>query len=67
MIGEAEAVGFLRTKPVGLIWGVGKAFAATLARDGITEIGQLQQMDEIDPAPLRHDGKTALFPGARHR
>ncbi|MDO6963713.1 DNA polymerase IV [Rhizobium alvei] len=48
VIGEAEAVEFLRTKPVGLIWGVGKAFAATLARDGITEIGQLQQMDEID-------------------
>ena len=28
------------------IWGVGKAFAAHLAADGITMIGQLQEMDE---------------------
>jgi len=46
VIGEAEAVEFLRERPVTLIWGVGKAFAATLASDGITAIGQLQQMDE---------------------
>ena len=48
VIGEAEAVDFLKTKPVTLIWGVGKAFAASLAKDGITEIGQLQQMEEGD-------------------
>jgi DNA polymerase IV len=48
VIGEAEAVEFLRTRPVTLIWGVGKAFAAVLAKDGITEIGQLQQMEEGD-------------------
>ena len=46
VIGEAEAFDFLRQKPVTLIWGVGKAFAATLAADGITLIGQLQEMDE---------------------
>lgn len=46
VIGEAEAPEFLREKPVTLIWGVGRAFAATLAADGITTIGQLQQMDE---------------------
>jgi DNA polymerase IV len=46
VIGEEEAVEFLRERPVTLIWGVGKAFAATLAGDGITAIGQLQQMDE---------------------
>jgi DNA polymerase-4 len=46
VIGEAEAVEFLRDRPVTLIWGVGKAFAATLASDGITRIGQLQEMDE---------------------
>ncbi|MBX9455603.1 MAG: DNA polymerase IV [Rhizobium sp.] len=46
VIGEAEAVEFLKERPVTLIWGVGKAFAATLAADGITVIGQLQQMDE---------------------
>jgi len=48
VIGEAEAVEFLRTRPVTLIWGVGRAFAETLARDGITLIGQLQQMEETD-------------------
>ena len=46
VIGEAEAVEFLRERPVTLIWGVGKAFATTLAGDGITTIGQLQTMEE---------------------
>jgi DNA polymerase-4 len=48
VIGEAEAVDFLKTKPVTLIWGVGKAFAASLEKDGITHIGQLQEMEEGD-------------------
>jgi DNA polymerase-4 len=45
IIGEAEAQGFLADQPVSLIWGVGKVFAATLERDGIRMIGQLQKMD----------------------
>ncbi|MBL0371266.1 DNA polymerase IV [Rhizobium sp. KVB221] len=48
VIGEAEAVEFLKPKPVTLIWGVGKAFASTLERDGIVTIGQLQVMEEGD-------------------
>ncbi len=48
VIGEAEAISFLSGKPVTLIWGVGKAFAATLERDGIRTIGQLQAMEEGD-------------------
>jgi DNA polymerase-4 len=48
VIGEAEAVGFLAPKPVTLIWGVGKAFAATLERDGIRTMGQLQKMERGD-------------------
>ncbi|WP_411035354.1 DNA polymerase IV [Shinella sp. BYT-45] len=48
VIGEAEALDFLREKPVRLIWGVGKAFAETLERDGIRTIGQLQTMEETD-------------------
>jgi DNA polymerase-4 len=48
MIGEAEAIGFLAAQPVTLIWGVGKAFAATLEGDGIRSIGQLQRMDRGD-------------------
>ncbi|ACU49739.1 DNA polymerase IV [Brucella microti] len=46
VIGEAEALDFLRDKPVGMIWGVGKAFAAKLESDGIRTIGQLQTMEE---------------------
>ncbi|HTV71858.1 MAG TPA: DNA polymerase IV [Rhizobiaceae bacterium] len=45
VIGEAEARGFLAGQPVSLIWGVGKAFNATLERDGIRTIGQLQKME----------------------
>ncbi|WOS63984.1 DNA polymerase IV [Sinorhizobium fredii] len=48
VIGQAEAVDFLKERPVTLIWGVGKAFAATLERDGIRTIGQLQTMEEAD-------------------
>jgi DNA polymerase IV len=45
VIGEEEATAFLHDKPVTMIWGVGKAFAATLERDGIRTIGQLQTME----------------------
>jgi len=48
VIGKEEAPGFLATKPVSLIWGVGKAFEAKLARDGISRIAQLQKMEEND-------------------
>jgi DNA polymerase-4 len=48
IIGEAEAKDFLKDKPVRIIWGVGKAFAETLERDGIRTIGQLQTMEETD-------------------
>ncbi|MBX3577876.1 MAG: DNA polymerase IV [Rhizobiaceae bacterium] len=45
VIGEAGAKAFLADKPVTLIWGVGKAFSASLERDGIRTIGQLQRME----------------------
>ncbi|GLR44795.1 DNA polymerase IV [Mesorhizobium amorphae] len=48
VIGEAEALGFLAEQPVTLIWGVGKAFAASLECDGIRTIGQLQRMERGD-------------------
>ncbi len=46
VIGQAEALDFLRKKPVGLIWGVGKAFQRKLSRDGISTIGDLQVMEK---------------------
>jgi DNA polymerase-4 len=50
VIGRGEAVSFLADKPVGMIWGVGRALAARLADDGIKTIGQLQRMEETDLA-----------------
>ncbi len=46
IIGEEEALKLLAEMPVTKIWGVGKAFASTLAQDGITMIGQLQKMEQ---------------------
>ena len=48
VIGRAEASSFLADKPVGLLWGVGKAMREWLARDGITTIGELAQIDEAE-------------------
>lgn len=48
VIGREEALAFLAPRPVTTIWGVGKAFAATLERDGIRTVGQLQTMEEND-------------------
>ena len=50
VIGRAEAVSFLADKPVGMIWGVGKALEAKLGEQGIKTIGQLQRMEETDLA-----------------
>lgn len=50
VIGAQEARAVLAPMPVGRIWGVGKVFQKTLARDGIKTIGQLQTMDAADLA-----------------
>ncbi len=47
-IGEAEAVSFLSDKPVGILWGVGKALRRKLEADGITRVGQLREKDEAE-------------------
>lgn len=46
VIGQAEALEFLAKQKVSIIYGVGKVFQKTLAKDGISTIGQLQKMDE---------------------
>ncbi|WP_415235098.1 DNA polymerase IV [Sneathiella sp.] len=48
VIGQAEALTFLAPRPVGDIWGVGKALNKKLNAEGITTIGQLQHRDEND-------------------
>jgi DNA polymerase IV len=47
-IGKDETDAFLRGKPVGLIWGVGKAFQTTLERDGIRTFTDLLRWDRKD-------------------
>lgn len=48
VIGRAETLSFLASKPVGFIWGVGKAMQEQLAKHGITQISQLQAMERAD-------------------
>lgn len=48
VIGRAEAVDFLGRQSVGLLWGAGKALQSKLAKDGITTIAQLQQIEPSD-------------------
>ena len=48
VIGKAETLDFLAPRPVGLIWGVGKAMQDRLAQDGIRTIGDLRQHQESD-------------------
>ncbi len=48
VLSAAEAPTFLAPKPVSFIFGVGKASAARLARDGFHRISDLQHASEID-------------------
>ena len=48
IIGRHEALEFLAPRPVGDIWGVGKALNKKLISEGITTIGQLQHREEGD-------------------
>lgn len=45
VVGKAETLEFLAPKPVTLLWGVGKAAAASLAREGITKIGDINRVE----------------------
>ena len=46
VIGRAEAADFLADKPVGLIWGVGRALRGALEHEGIRTIRDLRRHDE---------------------
>jgi DNA polymerase-4 len=48
VLSGSEASDFLAPKPVSFIYGVGKASAARLARDGFHRIADLQRADETD-------------------
>jgi DNA polymerase-4 len=46
VLDPADAVAFLASRPIGFIWGVGKATQAQLERDGLRTIAQVQALDE---------------------
>ncbi len=46
LIAREDAMQFLAARPVGSIWGVGRALERKLAGDGLFTIGQLQQKEE---------------------
>ena len=46
VLGTADAVSFLASKPVGFIYGIGAVSAAKLAADGFRTIADLQHADE---------------------
>lgn len=48
LIGRAETLDRLAPLPITKIYGVGKAMTQRLKRDGLTQIGQLQSMDEAE-------------------
>ena len=55
VIGRAEALSFLGPRPVGDLWGVGKAMQVRLRRDGIGTIGDVRQKSE--PWLVAHYGR----------
>lgn len=70
VIGAAEMLSLLAPKSVQTIWGVGHAMQSTLAKQGITTIGQLQGMAKNDL--FRHFGSMGarlyyLSRGQDHR
>ena len=48
VIGIAETKEFLARQPVSKIWGVGKVTQKSLAKHGVTVIGQLQKMEKVE-------------------
>ncbi len=48
VLGQREASAFLATKPVSLIFGVGKVAQRRLERDGLRLIGDLQRLSEAE-------------------
>ncbi len=48
VIGRAETLSFLADKPVRFVWGIGQKTSDSLAKDGLTTLGQIQSMAERD-------------------
>lgn len=58
IIGKAETLARLADMPINTIYGIGKRTTESLARDGLTHISQLQEMDES--TLVRRYGETGM-------
>lgn len=47
VIGRAEATAFLASKPVGMLWGVGRALQAKLEADGLRTVGDVARVPQV--------------------
>ncbi|MEX0300162.1 MAG: DNA polymerase IV, partial [Kordiimonas sp.] len=56
VIGNSDAKALLATLPISRIYGIGKKSAQSLAKDGLSQISQLQTMDEA--SLIRRYGET---------
>jgi len=65
LIGKEETMKFLADKPATIIYGIGAKFGERLERDGITTIGQLQDMDLKELAGRYGEMGARLFYLAR--
>ena len=65
IIGRAETIEFLGSRPVGTIWGVGASLRGRLERDGITTVGQIRSLDEATLTARYGSIGTRLFHLAR--
>ncbi|MFK5979110.1 MAG: DNA polymerase IV [Rhizobiaceae bacterium] len=50
VVGEKEALSFLRKQSVSIVWGVGKVTQKMLAQEGITNLATVQDMEENELA-----------------
>ena len=65
VVGRQETLAFLADKPVGIIWGVGKALQRRLARDGVRSIRDLRGLEEETLAKRYGAMGTRLYRLAR--
>ena len=61
VLSSGEAPAFLAPRPVTQIFGVGKAAQARFARDGVTTVGDLQRLSEIELARRYGSEGTRLY------
>jgi len=65
VLGRADAIDFLADKPVGFIYGIGPAFAAKLARQGLRTVADVRKVSDRNMAKRFGEGGLRLARLAR--